>query len=123
MTPTWNDPTRERPYAGMPQDVRAHAAMWLPDPPERSISRADRAQVVILSILALTIFSLVIPSDLYLANWLFGDPISVLHNPMVISSLVTLSAILAVPVIPLALLAILLHLRHAAIGRRQGSAD
>src|SRR5689334_2645970 len=116
MPSIWNDSATERPHAGMPDDARAYVAAWLPALPERRVSRADRARGAIQFALALTIFGTVLPSDLYLANWVFGGPIPALRDPIVINSLVTLSVALAVPVIPLALLALLLHGRHAPDG-------
>jgi hypothetical protein len=70
-------------------------------------------------ILAVTIFGTVIPSDLYFANWLFGSPIHALRDSMVINALVTISAVLAVPVIPLAFLALVVHCQQAAHGSRR----
>lgn len=122
MVLPWDESARERPYAGTPQNVRAHAAMWLPDPQGRRAPRADRAQAVIQFTLALMTFGMVIPSDLILANWFFGAPIPALRDPMVINAFVSLAVALAIPVIPLTLLAILLHFLDTAIGRRQRTA-
>ncbi|GEM_PF-7012019 len=108
MTSPWVDTANER-----------HHTIGRPDPPKRNGPPAGRAQLVIRLLLALTIFGAVIPSDLYLANWFFGGRIHALRDPMVINSLVNLSVALAVPVIPLALLAILPHIRRAPHRQRQ----
>ncbi|MHB8648295.1 MAG: hypothetical protein ACYDAR_21145 [Thermomicrobiales bacterium] len=100
-------------------DSREESAAYLPDPPGRYAWRAGRAQTIIRSLLVLTIFGTVLPSDLYLANGFFGDPIPALRDPMVINSLINLSVAFAVPVIPLALLAILPQIRHVPHARRQ----
>jgi len=122
MVRIWIDTANERQRATRLNTPRADAA-WLPDPPGQSLPWIRRAQRIIRLILALTIIGMVIPSDLYLANWFFGDPIHAFRDPMVINSLINLTVALAVPMIPLALLALLLHIRCAAIMRRQESAD
>lgn len=114
MVRTWIDTANERQRVTRLNTPRADAA-WLPDPPVRTLPWIRRAQRIIRLILALTIIGMVIPSDLYLANWFFGDPIDAFRDPMVINSLINLTVALAVPVIPLALLALLLHIRCAAI--------
>ena len=113
MAFTWDNQTNERGYIGAATHPQEDTVAWLPDPPER----AGHRQEMIQFILAVTIFGTVIPSDLYFANWLFGGPLPALRDPMVINALVTISAVLAVPVIPLALLALLVHCRHAARGQ------
>ena len=115
MAHTLDDLTKERIYVGAATHPRENTVAWLPDPPDR----AGHGQEVIQFILAMTIFGTVIPPDLYFVNWLFGDPFPALRDPMVINALVTISAVLAVPVIPLTLLALLAHRRHVARGGRE----
>lgn len=123
MALIWGDSTKKQPDAWTPLDRQEDAGAWLPDPPQRNVAYARRVQGVIHCILALTIFGTVIPADLYLANGFFGDPIHALRDPMVINSLVTISAALAVPVIPLALLAIFLHRQRMARVQRTEIGD
>lgn len=113
----WDEQTITRGYRGAATDLHEDTIARLPDPPQR----AGHGQGVLQFILALTIFGTVIPSDLYFANWLFGGPIHALRDPMVINALVTVSAVLAVPVIPLAFLALLVHCRQAAHGSRRSA--
>lgn len=122
MIPAWIETANARQYTMGPNDPRGDAAAWLPDPPVRHLSRGEWVQWVVRAMLALTIFGAVFPSDLYLANALLGDPIPALRDPMVINSSVTFSVALAVPVLPLALLAIFLHIRSVARGQREESA-
>ena len=117
MARTWDDQTSERAYIGTAMQPRDDTAMCLPDPPER----AAHGYAVIQFILAVLIFGTVIPPDLYFANWLLGGRIHALGDPMVINSLITLSAVLAVPVIPLMLLALLVHRRQVAHAQRRKS--
>jgi hypothetical protein len=114
MARTWNDQMSERAFIGTAMPPCDDTVMCFPDPPER----ANHDYGVIQFILAVLIFGTVIPPDLYFANWLLGRRIHALGDPMVINSLVTLSAVLAVPVIPLMLLALLVHRRQAARGER-----
>jgi hypothetical protein len=69
---------------------------------------------------ALAIFGAVFPADLYLANALLGDPIHRLRDPMIVNASITFSVAFAVPVLPLALLATVLHFWH--VGRGADSA-
>lgn len=117
MIRAWIDTTNERQIAT--NDVRPREDRWLPDPPERYRASVGRVQSVIRLALALTIVGTVLPSDLYLANGFLGSPIHALRDPMIINALVTLSVAFAAPVLPLALLAALLHIRYASHGHRQ----
>lgn len=123
MEHIWGDSTKKRPGIGPLPEWQEDAAAWLPDPPQRNVVYAGRVQRMIHCILALAIFGTVIPADLYLANGFFGDPIHALRDPMVINSLVMISATLAVPVIPLALLAIVLHRQRMARVQRTEIGD
>jgi hypothetical protein len=110
MMHTWNDTADERQY------VRG-ATMLLDD---EVIPPPTRRRWIIPALLALAIFGAVLPTDLYLANAFMGDPIPVLRNPMTINLLLDVSVAFAVPVIPLALLALLSHLRFGGQGNRRG---
>ena len=122
MIPAQVETASVRHRTGERNEVLADAAAWLPEPPERHLSRGECVLWSVRATLALTIFGAIFPANLYLANALLGDPIRALRDPMVVNSSITFSVAFAVPVLPLALLATLLHLWYAARGRRERSA-